>query len=261
MDDKTVQKSLTALGYYDGEINGLYDEKTMQAVVGCLTADFANSQIDWQSWPRDRQILACKQVILREMGIDAGAVDGLMGPQTRAAIQEWQSMVRGTEGIPEQSPPKAIVWPTQAQVPSFYGPPGQNQVMLELPYQMRIAWDLKNTVNKISCHAKVADSMGRVLAAVLAQYGLAEVQRLHLDYFGGCLNVRRMRGSNAMSMHSWGIAIDIDPDRNEMHMGRDRAQMAKPEYEPWFQAWEAEGWVSLGRARNFDWMHVQAARL
>jgi hypothetical protein len=37
--------------------------------------------------------------------------------------------------------------------------------------------------------------------------------------------------------------------------------MAQPEYAPFLDLWEAEGFVSLGRARNFDWMHVQAARL
>jgi hypothetical protein len=79
--------------------------------------------------------------------------------------------------------------------------------------------------------------------------------------FGGCLNVRRMRGGSAWSMHSWGIAFDFDPDRNQLRWGRDRAAFAKPEYNKWFELWEEEGAVSLGRVRNFDWMHVQFARL
>ena len=31
--------------------------------------------------------------------------------------------------------------------------------------------------------------------------------------------------------------------------------------ERWWALWEEEGFVSLGRAGDFDWMHVQAARL
>ena len=70
-----------------------------------------------------------------------------------------------------------------------------------------------------------------------------------------------MRGGTRLSTHAWGIAIDWDPERNQLKWGRDRAAFADAAYEPWWQAWESEGWVSLGRERNFDWMHVQAARL
>ena len=70
-----------------------------------------------------------------------------------------------------------------------------------------------------------------------------------------------MRGGTQYSMHSWGIAIDFDPERNQLNWGRDRARLAAADCVPFWDIWEAEGWVSLGRARNFDWMHVQAARL
>ncbi|MCH7410937.1 hypothetical protein MM239_16125 [Belliella sp. DSM 111904] len=62
-------------------------------------------------------------------------------------------------------------------------------------------------------------------------------------------------------MHSWGIAIDFDPSNNQLKWGRDMATFAGPEYHAWWDIWESEGWVSLGRLRNFDWMHVQAASL
>ena len=63
------------------------------------------------------------------------------------------------------------------------------------------------------------------------------------------------------SMRSWGIAIDDDPARNRLKWKRDRANFAKPDYDAWWRFREEEGWVSLGRSRNYDWMHVQAARL
>ena len=107
----------------------------------------------------------------------------------------------------------------------------------------------------------MSDSLGRVLAVVLDHYGLDEIKRLRLDLWGGCLNVRKMRGGDRYSMHSWGIALDYDPERNRLKWGRDKASFAKPEYDPWWEAWEQEGWVSLGRQRNFDWMHVQAAKI
>jgi hypothetical protein len=70
-----------------------------------------------------------------------------------------------------------------------------------------------------------------------------------------------MRGGTKWSTHSWGIAIDYDPERNRLNWGRDKASFAKPEYGDWWKIWEKEGWVSLGRTRNFDWMHIQAAKL
>jgi hypothetical protein len=75
------------------------------------------------------------------------------------------------------------------------------------------------------------------------------------------MNVRKMRGSDAWSMHSWGIALDFDANRNALRMTSKEAAFAKPAYNQWWKLWEDEGWVSLGRERNYDWMHVQAARL
>ena len=82
-----------------------------------------------------------------------------------------------------------------------------------------------------------------------------------LDIYGGCYAPRKKRGGSTWSTHAWAIALDFDPDRNQLNWGRDKASFARPEYDDWWDCWEAEGWVSLGRERNFDWMHVQAAKL
>jgi hypothetical protein len=70
-----------------------------------------------------------------------------------------------------------------------------------------------------------------------------------------------MRGGSAWSIHSWGAAIDLDPDNNQLKWGKDRASFAKPVYNDFWKIVEAEGWVSLLKERNMDAMHIQAAKL
>ena len=144
---------------------------------------------------------------------------------------------------------------------NFYGPVGENQTSLELPYQMKLAWDTNIIVKKITCHQKVASSLHTILENTLKTYGQKDVEKLRLDMFGGCINVRRMRGGSSWSIHSWGAAYDLDPDNNQLKWGRDRATFAKKEYEDYWKIVESEGWTSLGRARNYDWMHAQSAYL
>ena len=45
---------------------------------------------------------------------------------------------------------------------------------------------------------------------LIVQRGLAH----ELHTYDGCFNIRRAKGGNIMSMHSWGLAIDLDANRN-----------------------------------------------
>lgn len=190
------------------------------------------------------------------------AADGKVGPLTTAALFPDTLPERPDEGalVPAPSPERDF-WPRQKDCMAFYGGVGLHQVRLKLPYPMKIAWDLKVTVNSISVHEKVHDSAARVFARVADAYDEKQRKAIGIDLFGGSLNVRKMRGGSSYSMHSWGIAIDFDPERNQLKWGRDRARLAKPDAETFWKLWEEEGWVSLGRARDYDWMHIQAARL
>lgn len=150
------------------------------------------------------------------------------------------------------------VWPTQAGARAFYGKPGTNQVILQLPYRM--TYDGK-PVTRMTINVKCAKSAERALTKIAKEYSEEDRAKLGLSIFGGCYNNRPMRGGTQLSMHAYACAIDFDPARNQLKWGREKARLAKPDCEAFWRAWEEEGWVSLGRARNFDWMHVQAARL
>jgi hypothetical protein len=126
---------------------------------------------------------------------------------------------------------------------------------------MMLAWDPRTPVRRISCHKLVAPSAQRVFDQVAKIYTPTEIKDLGLHMYGGCYNLRQMRGGAAWSMHAFAIALDFDPARNRLHWGRDRARLARDDAKPFWDAWEAEGWTSLGRARNYDWMHIQAPGL
>lgn len=154
-------------------------------------------------------------------------------------------------------------WPTQAKVREFYGEPGNPKCTAGMAdvYPMRIAWSKSDIVRRFRCHVLVEQAMETIFKNTLAHYGQAQLTKLGLDLFGGCYNLRQMRTSKAWSMHSWGIAVDLDPERNQLKWGKDKATFAKPDYITFWNIVEAEGGVSLGRERNYDWMHFQFARL
>jgi hypothetical protein len=198
---------------------------------------------------------------MAEAGIETGAIDGLIGPQTRIAWERWQDRLRRLTPKGADIAHQPDIFPRQKDVPQFYGEPGKHQAMLDLPFPMRLAWDTDTIIRRFSIHEKAHASAASALARIRDHYGEDAIRALGLDLFGGCLNVRAMRGGKALSMHSWGIAIDVDPEHNPLRWGRDKARMAGPDYAPFLDIWESEGWISLGRERNYDWMHVQAARL
>ncbi len=147
--------------------------------------------------------------------------------------------------------------PTEAQLMLKFGPPGTNQEKLILPYPMRLAWDLNKEIKGFSCHKLVKADLLAVFNAVLKEYGLAKIKELGLDIFGGCLNVRQMKGADRLSLHSWGIAVDLHPEKNQFKWDNKKALFAKPEYSKFWDIVERQGGVSLGRAKNYDWMHFQ----
>ena len=226
------------------------------------------------------------QQLLSDMNLYAGSIDGIIGPETKKAIKRFQ-MMNGLEadGVVGPNTKNAFqeqlsknpntgtrssflsitkkgykVWPKEgtSSLNKFYGGVGKNQTSIAIPYKMYLAWDKKKSVKRITCHEKVADSLQAILSNVKNTYSQRQIEEYGFNMFGGCLNVRKIRGGDRYSTHSWGCAIDIDPARNQLKWKSDRAFLARPECMDFLDCFKQEGWYSLGGERNFDWMHFQA---
>jgi hypothetical protein len=266
---RIIQQTLTSEELKPGAVDGQLGITTYGAVTQALTKRQTTLPADWPGWSDSRKTIAYLQCLCKERKIEVGGIDGKWGPQTEFAVDTLTQLLQ-TGAMPppwrDDTPPPAANpnnWPLQNETAlnAYYGAVGTNQVNLPLPYPLRVSWDLQQTIKSFQCNAKVRDSASRVLTKVFDHYGIEQIKELRLDRWGGCLNVRQMRGGSSWSMHSWGIAIDFDPDRNQLKWGRDRAVFAQPAYDAWWRFWEEEGWTSLGRVKNYDWMHVQATRL
>ena len=190
--------------------------------------------------------------IQRKLGVDA---DGIIGPKTVAAIME----ALGLKAVP------AVVgtaWPTQKEVrsgKSIFGAPGSGAlVRIVPPYQLY--YDGAK-VSSIAVHEAIAGHVEAALREVLAYYGQKRIAELGLDQYGGCYNYRKATGGGGLSMHAWGIALDFAPEANAYNMQAPEASLSASDCVPWWEIWERHGAVSLGRACNKDWMHVQFAKL
>lgn len=158
---------------------------------------------------------------------------------------------------------RAPLWPTQAEVrsgASIFGSPGNESMLTSVTPPYPLLYEGK-PVRSIRVHRLIADHVLDALLEVLGYYGQNEIHRLGLDDYGGSYNYRATSTGKALSMHAWGIALDFAPATNAYSTRAPRATLSRPECEAWWRIWESHGAVSLGRERDYDWMHIQFARL
>lgn len=152
----------------------------------------------------------------------------------------------------------------------------ENLISVELPFPLRCAWALHTSVTHIEFHKKAAPALVAALtdiynyARVLIKkhYGyenttefynqktLALLQVLRLDVWGGSYNFRQKRGLQEVSMHSYGIAIDMDPDHNTLQGSFGPVKTTFPKW--YIAAFQANGfaWGGSWHGRR-DAMHFQ----
>lgn len=81
---------------------------------------------------------------------------------------------------------------------------------VRLPFAIPLSWDRSKLVQNLFCHKKWTEFIPEVFATL-------ERERLRkkINTFGGCFNLRSKRTSGKLSTHSWGIAIDLNPEMNQ----------------------------------------------
>lgn len=126
------------------------------------------------------------------------------------------------------------------------------------PYQMVLAWNVDAPVKRIRVHEKCANSLTACLRGIANLYGSqSEIEKHRMHLYGGCYNFRLMRGGSKLSIHSWGAAIDLDPERNAF--GKRWSAQSGMMPKDVVDIFRREGWTWGGTWRKPDAMHFQAA--
>jgi|688.fasta_scaffold204585_4 hypothetical protein len=155
-------------------------------------------------------------------------------------------------------------WPKQSECLAKFGNPTQrsfskNLTLVTLPYTMYMG-DIvikRCTMNKIC-----AESLLRVLTKTWEYYGKdkATIKHHGLDVFSGAHMVRPMRGGRNLSMHAYGLAIDINAPENQLGWKPGYHSESFTDESPMVKFFKEEGWVWGGDWKSRpDGMHFQAA--
>lgn len=136
---------------------------------------------------------------------------------------------------------------TAAQARAKYGAPEWERAMT--------LWDVPNPLEigvipkRLYCNRDLVAPLHEAFSNLILRDKAKE-----LVTFDGCFNIRRKRVGVTPSLHSWGLAVDVNAAWNRL--GR------KPTLTPGFvQCWTDAGFEWGGTWRIPDGMHFQLARL
>lgn len=136
---------------------------------------------------------------------------------------------------------------TSAQCLKKYGDPTleRSMVVWDVPTELEVGVIPK----KIYCNKDMVAPLAQAFKNLIATGFVKE-----LKTWDGCFNIRKMRGLTSMSLHSWGIAIDVNAAWNGL--GKTPVLSA--------------GFVKCFTDAGFDWggtwtrkdgMHFQLAKI
>lgn len=207
---------------------------------------------------RDIKRLAQKE--LKDLGFYGGVIDGLWGKISEAAHSQYE-LSKAPKGI-TLAPPASDYY----SVKKVFGEPcdSKNLTTIQLPYEMKLSWDKGVSINKVSCHRLIATQLTAALKELLEDKGLDWITEHGLDLYGGIYACRRIRGGQSTSKHSWGIAIDLNPDANGLRTPYQNGLQGKPGYATMPQEaidiFKKHGFKNLGEAIGRDAMHFEYTR-
>jgi hypothetical protein len=135
-----------------------------------------------------------------------------------------------------------------------------NMILWDVPQDINDA--IKALPNKIYCNKRVVAPLEAAFRAVIAEGVQGEIKT-----WDGCFNVRKMRGKNILSMHSFGIAIDMNAAWNPLiKVGVLDREILKKQYVQWSEkflnCWRSNGWTCGADWKTIlDGMHFEYTKI
>lgn len=136
---------------------------------------------------------------------------------------------------------------TSAQALKKYGDPNTQSamVMWDIPSHLEVGVIPK----RLYCNRDLVEPLTRALNALIQTGHVHE-----LKTWDGCFNIRKKRGLSSMSLHSWGIAIDVNAFENGLNM--------IPRLSPGFvKCFTDNGFDWGGNWQRKDGMHFQLSKI
>lgn len=147
---------------------------------------------------------------------------------------------------------------TSAQCLTKYGKPELEKAM--------VLWDIPTFLElgvipkKIYCNRDLILPLTQALTNVIERDLITQVRT-----WDGCFNIRKKRGGSTYSLHSWGIAIDLNSSHNSFGKTYEQLVAAgrKPFSEEFLQCFRDAGFTcgSDFSGRYVDRMHFELSKI
>lgn len=128
-----------------------------------------------------------------------------------------------------------------------YGNPvlEKNMVLWDVPTELEIGVIPK----KLYCNKDIIAPLSKAFKNLIDREFIKE-----LKTFDGCFNIRKQRGASSQSLHSWGVAIDVNASWNGL--GK------KPTLSTGFvKCFKDAGFDWGGDFKRLDGMHFQLSKI
>ena len=137
---------------------------------------------------------------------------------------------------------------TSAQALKKYGQPAQDNphlILWDVPAHLEIGLIPK----RIYCNKDLVGPLGAAFKALIDTGCVKEIKT-----WDGCFNIRKKRGLSSMSLHSWGIAIDLNAFEN----GLGQVPKLSPEF---VKCFTDNGFDWGGTWTRKDGMHFELSKI
>lgn len=207
-------------------------------------AALTESIADYNGLPDGQQIFVGQQILLPSNKDRNAAIQTTAKTQPRAGAP-WPTAPHGFQAVRDIFGDILRYIRDDGSIDPIWE--AERMLKAVLPFSIPLAWDTRKSVTSIRCHKLIAPLVEEVFRQIIAQ-GMKNT----IKTYGGGYVFRPKRGAVKPSTHSWGIAIDLNPNTNAMGTAGDM--------DPRLVAlFESFGFVWGGRwsGRNKDSMHFQ----